>query len=163
MVPHILLLPLSLVSPLPPSCLFFSQVNIILVIHPRKEDDKAALSIASIFGTAKATQEADMVIILQVGRNVIPIMPRTVLFSHCVSSYDQLPLCRSNILPSSSLLCHIISMPSQCYPCLRAGRQRVEGDSFLEVRKNRYDGQVGKFRIGFNRATKCFFEQKEDK
>ena len=32
------------------------DVNIILVIHPKKEDDKAALGISSIFGTAKATQ-----------------------------------------------------------------------------------------------------------
>ena len=42
------------------------QVNIILVIHPRKDDDRMPLGISSIFGTAKATQEADMVIILQV-------------------------------------------------------------------------------------------------
>lgn len=49
------------------------QVNIILVIHPRKDDDRMPLGISSIFGTAKATQEADMVIILQV---------RYIIFSH---------------------------------------------------------------------------------
>lgn len=42
-------------------------MNIILVIHPRKESDQLPLSIASIFGTAKATQEADLVLIIQVG------------------------------------------------------------------------------------------------
>lgn len=42
------------------------MVNIILVIHPRKEDDRVALNISSVFGTAKATQEADLVLILQV-------------------------------------------------------------------------------------------------
>jgi twinkle protein len=42
------------------------SVNIILVIHPRKELESAPLGLASIFGSAKATQEADMVLILQV-------------------------------------------------------------------------------------------------
>jgi twinkle protein len=41
------------------------QVNIIIVIHPKKEDDKLALGISSIFGTAKATQESDVILILQ--------------------------------------------------------------------------------------------------
>jgi len=41
------------------------NVNIILVIHPRKEDEGVALGMSSIFGTAKATQEADVVLILQ--------------------------------------------------------------------------------------------------
>ena len=41
------------------------QVNIILVIHPRKEDENQMLGMSSIFGSAKATQEADLVLILQ--------------------------------------------------------------------------------------------------
>lgn len=41
------------------------NVNIILVIHPRKEDEGAPLGMNSIFGTAKSTQEADVVLILQ--------------------------------------------------------------------------------------------------
>ncbi len=46
---------------------FASQknVHVSLVIHPRKEDDSAELTTASIFGTAKASQEADNVLILQ--------------------------------------------------------------------------------------------------
>lgn len=36
----------------------------VLVIHPRKEDDER-LTANSIFGGAKATQEADNVILLQ--------------------------------------------------------------------------------------------------
>ena len=31
------------------------QVNVILVIHPRKEEDGSALGISSICGTAKVT------------------------------------------------------------------------------------------------------------
>ena len=46
---------------------FASQKNIhvTLVIHPRKEQEDADLSLSSVFGTAKATQEADNVLILQ--------------------------------------------------------------------------------------------------
>ena len=36
------------------------------MIHPRKENDQVPLNMASIFGTAKATQEADLVLIIQV-------------------------------------------------------------------------------------------------
>jgi twinkle protein len=39
-----------------------------LIIHPRKEDDGTALSTASVFGSAKATQEADNVVIVQKGK-----------------------------------------------------------------------------------------------
>jgi len=39
--------------------------HITLVIHPRKEENNEPLRTASIFGTAKASQEADNIIILQ--------------------------------------------------------------------------------------------------
>lgn len=42
-----------------------SNVHITLVIHPRKGDDSTDLSVNSVFGTAKSTQEADNVLILQ--------------------------------------------------------------------------------------------------
>ncbi len=44
------------------------NVHVSLVVHPRKENDDSAIQTASIFGTGKATQEADNVIILQRGR-----------------------------------------------------------------------------------------------
>lgn len=40
-------------------------VHVALVVHPRKELDDTPLGLASVSGTAKATQEADNVIILQ--------------------------------------------------------------------------------------------------
>jgi len=40
-------------------------VHVIIVVHPRKEADDTPLCLASVSGTAKATQEADNVIILQ--------------------------------------------------------------------------------------------------
>mmetsp|Transcript_23692 Transcript_23692/g.29678 ORF Transcript_23692/g.29678 Transcript_23692/m.29678 type:complete len:113 (-) Transcript_23692:142-480(-) len=41
------------------------NIHITLVIHPKKEPDDQPLGITSIFGAAKATQEADAIIILQ--------------------------------------------------------------------------------------------------
>ena len=41
------------------------NVHVTIVIHPRKESDDAELQTASIFGSAKASQEADNVVILQ--------------------------------------------------------------------------------------------------
>jgi twinkle protein len=38
------------------------------VVHPRKIDDHEEIGISSIFGTAKASQEADNVLIIQNGR-----------------------------------------------------------------------------------------------
>ncbi|CEG37503.1 mitochondrial helicase twinkle [Plasmopara halstedii] len=41
------------------------NVHLTLVIHPRKEEEDHDLTLSSVFGTAKATQEADNVLILQ--------------------------------------------------------------------------------------------------
>lgn len=43
------------------------NVHVSLVVHPRKEDEDSQLSTASVFGSAKVTQEADNIIILQRG------------------------------------------------------------------------------------------------
>ena len=45
------------------------NVHLSLVIHPRKEPEDMRLAMSSVFGTAKATQEADNVIILQTGED----------------------------------------------------------------------------------------------
>ena len=41
------------------------NVHVTLVVHPKKEEDGAKLGISSFYGSAKATQEADTVLILQ--------------------------------------------------------------------------------------------------
>ena len=41
------------------------NVHITVVIHPKKVDDDDELTIASVFGSAKATQEADNIMIMQ--------------------------------------------------------------------------------------------------
>jgi twinkle protein len=45
------------------------NVHVTLVIHPRKEEDYKELSMSSIFGSAKASQEADNVLILQANKD----------------------------------------------------------------------------------------------
>mmetsp|Transcript_12010 Transcript_12010/g.24458 ORF Transcript_12010/g.24458 Transcript_12010/m.24458 type:complete len:758 (-) Transcript_12010:3951-6224(-) len=74
--------------------------HVSLVVHPRKENDADALQLASIFGSAKATQESDNVIILQ----------------------------------------------------------RGEKNPFLEVKKNRYDGQLGRIPVLFDYSRKVFVD-----
>jgi hypothetical protein len=45
---------------------YIYKVNVILVVHPRKELEGTEMEVASVFGSAKVTQEADTVLILQV-------------------------------------------------------------------------------------------------
>lgn len=46
------------------------NVHVTVVIHPRKGSETETLTTSSIFGTAKASQEADNIIILQSQPNV---------------------------------------------------------------------------------------------
>ncbi|OZJ02810.1 hypothetical protein BZG36_04272 [Bifiguratus adelaidae] len=70
------------------------DVHITLVVHPRKESGQG-LDINSVFGSAKVTQEADNVIIIQ----------------------------------------------------------DADGDRFIDVRKNRFDGTLGQIPFKFDRTT----------
>lgn len=62
------------------------NVHITLVIHPRKEDEGYKLTTSSIFGSAKATQEADLVVILQVGLAGTSVFPNLRAASALVTS-----------------------------------------------------------------------------
>ena len=46
-------------------CASNHNVHVTVVVHPRKENDGGSLQTASIYGSAKASQEADNVLILQ--------------------------------------------------------------------------------------------------
>ncbi|XP_019411585.1 PREDICTED: twinkle protein, mitochondrial [Crocodylus porosus] len=80
-----------------------NSCHVTLVIHPRKEDDERELQTASIFGSAKASQEADNVLILQDRK-------------------------------------------------LRSG----PGKRYLQVSKNRFDGDVGIFPLDFSKTSLTF-------
>mgnify|MGYP004632572223 CR=1 FL=1 len=80
------------------------NTHVTLVIHPRKEPEDQPLNISSVFGTAKATQEADNVLILQ----------------------------------------------------------NENGRKKLEVKKNRFDGDLGYTYLSFNHDRLVFEEDKKD-
>jgi twinkle protein len=76
------------------------NVHITMVIHPKKVDDDEELTIASVFGSAKATQESDNILIIQ-------------------------------------------------------NKHRFR---YIDIRKNRFDGSIGRVPIGFDKDTKRYFE-----
>ncbi|XP_051837195.1 twinkle mtDNA helicase [Antechinus flavipes] len=80
-----------------------NNCHVTLVIHPRKEDGDKELQTASIFGSAKASQEADNVLILQDKK--------------------------------------LVTGP---------------GKRYLQVSKNRFDGDVGIFPLEFNKSSLTF-------
>ncbi|XP_073096644.1 twinkle mtDNA helicase isoform X2 [Manis javanica] len=80
-----------------------NSCHVTLVIHPRKEDDDKELQTASIFGSAKASQEADNVMILQDRK--------------------------------------LVTGP---------------GKRYLQVSKNRFDGDIGVFPLEFNKSSLTF-------
>ena len=69
------------------------NVHVAIVIHPKKTEEGEDIGIHSIYGTSKATQEADNIWIIQYR----------------------------------------------------------DGFKVLEIKKNRYDGELGKIPLGFNR------------
>ena len=79
------------------------NVHIAIVIHPRKTEDGEDIGIHSIYGTSKATQEADNIWLIQ----------------------------------------------------------NREGYKLFDIKKNRYDGELGRIPLGFNRETKRFFQLKK--
>lgn len=75
-------------------------MHLTLVIHPKKVNENEDLNISSVFGSAKATQEADNVLIMQ-----------------------------------------------------NREKYRV-----LELKKNRFDGDIGRTALVFDKNTKLFYE-----
>ncbi|KAK3782956.1 hypothetical protein RRG08_065866 [Elysia crispata] len=84
--------------------------HVSLVIHPRKEKESEDLTTASVFGTAKATQEADNVLILQDRR-----------------------------LTS------------------------VRGRKYIQVTKNRFDGELGLMLLKFDKESLSFSAKEKEK
>jgi twinkle protein len=80
------------------------NVHITIVIHPRKTEDSEDIGIHSIYGTSKATQEADNIWVIQ----------------------------------------------------------NRDGYKLLDVKKNRYDGELGRIPLGFNKDSKQFFQLKRE-
>lgn len=113
-----------------------NNVHIILVIHPRKEADNVNLGLSSIFGSAKSTQEADNVLILQHG------LSRSIIHS--------LKLQNKSI--SSNL------SPTSIYQDPLIGEIITNRFRTIDVRKNRWDGDQGSVTLQFDKNAYKFNE-----
>lgn len=78
------------------------KVHVSIVVHPRKVAENVPLTMDSIMGTAKASQEADNVMVIQ---------------------------------------------------------KMEDGSKQLELKKNRFDGNLGKMALSFRPDVKCFFDE----
>jgi twinkle protein len=102
------------------------NVHITLVIHPRKEAENVALGVSSVFGSAKATQEADNVIIIQAPS------PNNQLNSH---------------QQSNELSGNVRYNPgNNAYNHMNEYRR-------LEIKKNRFDGELGRIPFIYDKNT----------
>jgi archaellum biogenesis ATPase FlaH len=101
------------------------NVHIILVIHPKKTDE--ALTISSIFGTGKASQEADNIFILQSlkGLRVIEIAKNRFDGStgKTVIGFDQ-------------STCRFFELTEDEFTHVHQGKSKIE--KVIEDRKNQY-------------------------
>ncbi|KFG65437.1 putative helicase, partial [Toxoplasma gondii RUB] len=105
------------------------NVHISIVVHPRKEDDDTPLGLSSVFGSVKSTQEADNVIILQRRR-------RTAAQAGSASS-------RTSRRGGGGL-------ESSGVPPAGEGAHVT---NYLELRKNRFSGELGNVPYVFNRNS----------
>ena len=94
-------------------CASDHNVHITLVVHPRKENEGSTLQTASIYGSAKASQEADNVLILQTSENLCMQISKNrfsgsigsipLKFHHqslCLSGFHRNPETDEEILPA---------------------------------------------------------------
>ncbi len=124
---------------------FASQrnVHVSLVIHPRKEADNSSLGLASVFGSAKATQEADNVLIIQAG------LPRSLT--------KPLGLEKGGRSKGQDL------SQGGGFEDPITGEIMATFFRTLELRKNRWDGDLGAIPLRFEKSSGRLYElTKED-
>lgn len=120
------------------------NVHITLVIHPRKENDAQALGVSSIFGGAKATQEADNILIIQ-KPNVI----------------DEASMGGSRPFLSQELMRQEIDRLKAEAASLRNGDKtafNIFDHRRIEIKKNRFDGELGVIPFKYDRKTCRIYE-----
>ncbi len=126
---------------------FASQrnVHVSLVIHPRKEADNSSLGLSSVFGSAKATQEADNVLIIQQG------LPRALLKPLGIAEAKAAKTGRQDLAANGG------------FDDPLTGEVINTFFRTLELRKNRWDGDLGAVPLRFDKASNRLFElSKED-
>jgi twinkle protein len=120
---------------------FASQrnVHISIVIHPRKEADNSSLGLASVFGSGKATQEADNVLIVQGG------LPRTLTKSLGLEGKG-----KASNKPDMS--------QGGGFDDPITGEIMATFFRTLELRKNRWDGDLGAVPMRFDKSSARLYE-----
>ena len=109
------------------------NVHIFLIIHPKKVEDDHNLNVSSIFGTAKCTQEADSVMILQ--KSELPNI-RTIQVHK--NRYDgEVGNQHLAFYPETKRYFEITPFEHQVYT------ERGGGiESLIKHRKTKYDGEI---------------------
>lgn len=120
------------------------------MIHPRKEDDRMALGMSSIFGSAKATQEADMVIILQ--KPSTDGLPTDGKLSNGYGPAGNFQNSNPNAMHNRYGSVGVGHLP------VGVGNQIAPPLTYLEVKKNRYDGTTGKINLKFSKDSSMYYE-----
>ena len=111
-----------------------------MIVHPRKEDDPSELGISSIFGSAKSTQEADNVVIMQAQQNKKHLQVR-VAHQICPVRFVSYSLYYYVLL--LIVLYYVISHVCQ-------------------VVKNRFSGDLGVVPLFFDKETVSFYHRTND-
>ena len=143
------------------------DVHVTLVVHPRKEPEDEALSLTSVFGSAKATQEADTVIILQRESGRAQALQALQLQQQMAQlqgggggggrGYNNSGGGGGYNRSQSSYGSNGNGGPS-AYAAALAAAEAIPPRKYLDVRKNRYDGSLGKVQLAFDPGSKCFYE-----
>lgn len=118
-------------------------MHVSLVIHPRKEADNSSLGMSSVFGSAKATQEADNVFIIQSG------LPRSLTKP---LGFEGKGKGGGGGNGRPDLAQH------GGYDDPLVGEVLATFFRTLELRKNRWDGDLGAVPMRFDRASNRLFE-----
>lgn len=112
------------------------NVHIFLIIHPKKVEDECNLNVASIFGSAKATQEADNVMILQKYQEYPGLRAIQVMKNRYDGSIGNQPL---GFNPENKRYFEV--SPSE-FRVMMDSQGKLTVESLISHRKKKYDGEV---------------------
>ena len=128
------------------------NVHITLVIHPRKENDAQALGVSSIFGGAKATQEAD---------NILIIQKPNVADESSMMMGGAMGMAGNRGYMSQEMMRQEIDRLKAEADALRKGDKgdfNIFEQRRIEIKKNRFDGELGVIPFKYDRKTCRIYE-----
>jgi twinkle protein len=112
------------------------NVHIFLIIHPKKVDDECALNVASIFGSAKSTQEADNVMILQKHPEIHNLRTIEIKKNRYDGGVGNQPL---GFNPDNK---RYFEITPQEFTVMNNSNGKMGIDNLISHRKKKFDGEV---------------------